>query len=90
MALETVLASRTFARSERLKRLLQFISEAEIDGRGNELNEYTIGVKALDRPEGYSTSEDSSVRSRTYELRQKLDRFYSTEAPRAEIRIELN
>lgn len=90
MALESVLASRTFARSERLKRLLQFISEAEIDGRGSELNEYTIGVKALDRPEGYSTSEDSSVRSRTYELRQKLDRFYSTEAPHAGIRIELN
>jgi len=90
LALETVLGSRTFSRSERLKRLLQFIAEAEIEGRGDELNEYTIGVKALDRPEGYSTSEDSSVRSRIYELRQKLDRFYSTEAPDAEVRIELN
>jgi hypothetical protein len=88
-ALEAVLNSRTFARSDRLKRLLQFIAEAEIEGRGNELNEYTIGVEALDRPEGYSTSEDSSVRSRIYELRQKLDRFYSAEAPSADVRIEL-
>jgi hypothetical protein len=88
-ALEAVLSSRTFARSDRLKRLLRFLSEAEIDGRGNELNEYTIGVEALDRPEGYSTSEDSSVRSRIYELRQKLERFYSAEARRAEVQIEL-
>jgi hypothetical protein len=90
LALDTVLSSRTFARSERLKRLLRFIAEAEIEGRGSELNEYTIGVEALDRPEGYSPSEDSSVRSRIYEVRQKLERFYSTEAPHAEVRIELN
>lgn len=67
-------------RSDRLKRHLRFISEAEMEGRGNELNEYRIGVEAMDRPEGYSTSEDSSVPSRIYELRQKLDRFYSAEA----------
>jgi hypothetical protein len=89
-ALETVLGSRTFARSDRLKKLLRFLSEAEMNGHGGELNEYRIGVEALDRPEGYSPSEDSSVRSRIYELRQKLDRFYSTEAPHAAIRIELN
>ena len=89
-ALEAVLGSRTFARSDRLKKLLRFIAEAEIEGRGSELNEYRIGVEALDRPEGYSTSEDSSVRSRIYELRQKLDRFYSAEAPHAEVRVELN
>jgi hypothetical protein len=88
--LEAVLGSRTFARSDRLRKLLRFLSEAEMEGRGNELNEYRIGVEALDRPEGYSTSEDSSVRSRIYELRQKLDRFYSEEAPHAELRIELN
>jgi hypothetical protein len=88
-ALEAALTSQTFARSDRLKRLLRFIAEAEMEGRGNELNEYTIGVEALDRPEGYSTSEDSSVRSRIYELRQKLDRFYSEEAPNADVRIEL-
>ena len=89
-ALEAVLGSRTFARSDRLKKLLRFIAEAEIEGRGSELNEYRIGVEALDRPEGYSTSEDSSVRSRIYELRQKLDRFYSAEAPHAEVRVEVN
>ena len=89
-ALEAALSSRTFVRSDRLKKLLRFLSEAEIEGRGSELNEYRIGVEALDRPEGYSPSEDSSVRSRIYELRQKLERFYSEEAPHAAVRIELN
>jgi hypothetical protein len=88
-ALDSVLNSRTFARSGKLKDLLRFIAEAEIDGRSAQLNEYLIGVEALGRPEGYSTLEDSSVRSRTHELRQKLERYYSSEAPGAAIRIEL-
>jgi hypothetical protein len=88
-ALEAALNSETLARSGRLKNLLRFIAEAEIEGRGPQLNEYVIGVEALARPEGYSTSEDSSVRSRAHELRQKLERFYSTEAPGAPVRIEL-
>jgi hypothetical protein len=88
-ALDSALNSRTLARSGRLKNLLRFIAEAEIEGRSSQLNEYAIGVEALSRPEGYSTLEDSSVRSRTHELRQKLDRYYSSEAPETTIRIEL-
>lgn len=88
-ALDGVLNSRTLARSGRLKDLLRFIAEAEIESRSAQLNEYSIGVEALGRPEGYSTLEDSSVRSRTHELRQKLERYYSSEAPGAAIRIEI-
>lgn len=88
-ALDGVLSSRTLARSGRLKNLLRFIAEAEIEGRSAQLNEYAIGVEALSRPEGYSTLEDSSVRSRTHELRQKLERYYSSEAPGAAVRVEL-
>jgi hypothetical protein len=87
--LDAVLNSRTLARSGRLKDLLRFTAEAEIDGRSAQLNEYAIGVGALGRPEGYSTLEDSSVRSRTHELRQKLERYYSSEAPGAAVRIEI-
>jgi hypothetical protein len=88
-ALEALLNSETLARSGRLKNLLRFIGQAEIEGRSAELNEYTIGVEALARPEGYSTLEDSSVRSRIHELRQRLERYYSTEAPDTSVRIEL-
>jgi hypothetical protein len=88
-ALEALLNSDTLTRSGRLKSLLRFIGQAEIESRSSELNEYTIGVEALARPEGYSTLEDSSVRSRIHELRQRLERYYSTEAPGAPVRIEL-
>src|ERR1700690_2482380 len=88
-ALELVLQSETFARSERLKSLLRFICEAEIDGREGELNEYVIGTMALGRPRDFAPLEDSSVRSRAHELRQKLEKYYAQEAPSAGIRIEL-
>ena len=55
-ALDGVLNSRTLARSGRLKDLLRFVAEAEIEGRSAQLNEYAIGVEALGRPEGYSNA----------------------------------
>lgn len=88
-ALEVVLQSDAFARSERLKGLLRFLCEAEIEGRESELTEYMIGTRALGRPPDFAPLEDSSVRSRVYELRQKLEKYYEHEAPSAALRIEL-
>jgi hypothetical protein len=84
-----VLASESFARSEQLRAFLSFVCEMEIAGRAAELTEYLIGVKALGRPPDYSPLGDSSVRTRAYELRQRLTRFYSVENPDAPIRVEL-
>lgn len=89
VALAAVLASESFARSEQLRAFLSLVCEMEISGRAGELTEYLIGVKALGRPSDYSPLEDSSVRTRAYELRQRLNRFYSAENPNATVRIEL-
>jgi hypothetical protein len=88
-ALDEVLSSATLARSDRLKNLLRFLCESEMEGRSSELNEYVIGVQALGQPAGYSPAENSAVRSRIYELRHRLEKFYSTEAPGATTRIQL-
>lgn len=88
-ALNLVFQSQTFSRSDRLKSLLRFICEAEIEGRCDDLNEYAIGVEALGRPQTFSPGEDSSVRSRAYELRRKLEKFYATEAVDSALRIEI-
>lgn len=88
-ALNLVCQSQTFARSDTLKNLLRFVCEAEIRGHQEDLKEYVIGIEALGRPQGYSPSEDSSVRSRAYELRRKLEKFYATEASGASLRIEI-
>lgn len=78
-ALEHALASKTFSRAEQLRAFLRFVCEAEVEGRARDLNEYVIGVEVLGRPKAYSPAEDSSVRTRAYELRQKLQKLYAME-----------
>ncbi len=88
-ALERVLQSRTFSRSEQLRSFLQYVCEAHFQGTADSVSEYLIGVKVLHRPPAYSPSEDSSVRTRAYELRQKLEKLYSTELTNEQIQIEI-
>ncbi|HMF39451.1 MAG TPA: hypothetical protein VKQ32_02095 [Polyangia bacterium] len=89
LALARVLDSRTFSRSDQLRAFLRYVCEAELEGRANQLNEYALGVSVLGRREGYSPAEDSSVRSRAYELRNKLRSYYQDEAPDDPIQIEI-
>ncbi|HTV25409.1 MAG TPA: hypothetical protein VMG12_42230 [Polyangiaceae bacterium] len=89
-ALARVLDSRALGRSEQLRNLFRYVCEAEIEGRGQELNEYVLGVSVLGRPAGYSPAEDSCVRSRAYELRNRLRVYYESEAPDDPIRIAID
>ena len=88
-ALSAVLLSETLARSEQLRAFLRFVCDKEIDGTPSQITEYEIGVQALGRPVSYSPADDSSVRTRAYELRHRLQRYYSEENPGAPLRIEL-
>jgi hypothetical protein len=88
-ALEAVLHSQTFARTDQLKCFLKYVCEMEMAGRGHELTEYVIGVEALGRPASYSPGDDSAVRTRAFALRKKLQEFYEHEQPAAALRIEL-
>ncbi|HEY4394233.1 MAG TPA: hypothetical protein VGP64_09235 [Polyangia bacterium] len=88
-ALARVLASRAFGRSDQLRAFLRYVCEAELEGRAHQLNEYALGVSVLGRPDGYSPAEDSGVRSRAYELRNKLKSYYGEEAPDDPIQIEI-
>jgi hypothetical protein len=88
-ALARVLGSRTFARSDQLRGFLRYVCEAELEGRAHQLNEYALGVSVLGRPDGYSPAEDSGVRSRAYELRNKLKSYYGEEAPDDPLQIEI-
>src|SRR5262245_26361199 len=89
LALARVLESRTFSRSDQLRAFLRYVCEAEMEGRAQQLNEYALGVSVLGRREGYSPAEDSGVRSRAYELRNKPKSYYRDEAPDDPIVIEI-
>ena len=88
-ALEQVLQSAEFVRADQLRSFLRYVCEMELQGRGSELNEHLIGVEALGRPPGYSTTDDSSVRRCAHTLRLKLEEAYATDLARARVRIEL-
>jgi len=88
-ALDSVLGSRTFDRSDQLRALLRFVGEEELAGRGGELTEYRIGVEGLGRPADFSPLEDSMVRNRVFALRKKLDDYYVGEGREAGLRVEL-
>jgi hypothetical protein len=88
-ALAAVLQSQTFARADQLKKFLRYICEMEEAGRTAEISEYLIGIHALGRPADYSPADDSGVRGRAHSLRLKLQQFYQSERPDAEIRLGL-
>src|SRR6266852_4813477 len=56
-ALELVLQSRTFVRSEQLRAFLRYVCSMEIEGRGEQITEYRIAVEALGRSQDYTTTE---------------------------------
>jgi hypothetical protein len=88
-AVEELLASDTFARSDQLRSFLRYVCERTLSGHGKEINEYSVAVEALGKPTEFAAGEDSSVRRSAYELRQKLQKYYDVERPEAPVRIEL-
>jgi TolB-like protein len=87
--LERVLSSDCFARSEGLSRLLRFLVERQLEGRGSELKESLIGVEVYGRSPDYDPKLDSTVRSEMARLRARLSKYYSTEGSQDTLVIEL-
>lgn len=79
IALERVLASRTFAGARRSRDLLRFIVEAVLDRRTSQIKEYTIGAEALGRGAGFDPRFDSIARVEASRLRNRLALYQVTE-----------
>src|SRR5215510_1159306 len=87
--LQTILASEIFATSDRMKRFLRFVIEETLKGKGNNLNEYMLGVEVYDRDETFDPRVDSIVRVDAGRLRSKLREFYESKGGGSSIRIEI-
>ena len=87
-ALAAAVSSRIFSRAHRLRAVLQYVCEEELEGRGPEITERKIGIQVLGRPDDFSPSEDSIVRTQVHVLRKKLEELYAMELPDAGLRIE--
>jgi len=78
-ALDRLLKSETFARSESLRRLLRYLAEKSLAGEAAQLSEVTVGVEALGKAADYDPQVDPSVRVQVSRLRGKLAQYYMEE-----------
>jgi Tol biopolymer transport system component len=88
-ALKTVLSSPMFAGSERLKDFLRYITEETLQGRGEHIKDYVVGVEVYHKSPSFDTRTDSSVRVEASRLRSKLTQYYEAEGKDDEIVISV-
>jgi hypothetical protein len=74
-----ILASPTFARSERLCALLTYVCDMTFRGREAEINEQRIGHAVFGRSQNYDSSVDGIVRTQASRLRQRLESYFQHE-----------
>ena len=87
--LSAILTSEIFVRSARLSRFLRFVVGEALEGRGDQISEYSIGVEVYDRPTAFDPRIDSTVRVEAGRLRAKLREYYEAEGSDSVIRIQL-
>ena len=63
-------------RSPVLAKFLEYVVVAKLEGREDEIKDYTIGVKALGRPIDFNPQIDSAVRIHAGRLRRILIEYY--------------
>jgi hypothetical protein len=86
--LQRILASRQFAYTDALKRVLQYVCVNAGTPDAAPLKEYQVAVEALNRPASFDPKLDPVVRVSMTEIRERLKAYFETEG-RAE-RIRLN
>jgi eukaryotic-like serine/threonine-protein kinase len=86
--LARILASRVFAKSERLTRFLRFIVEQTLEGHAAGLKEQVLASELYGRGADFNSAADPIVRVDARRLRDKLREYYS-ESPDDSVVIEL-
>ena len=87
--LQKIVASRIFSQSKKLVRFLGFVVEKTLEGQGDQLSEYLIGVEVYERPSSFDPQIDTIVRTEARRLRSKLRQYYDTDGTFDPILIEV-
>ena len=88
LQMERILSSPVFARSRRMARFLRFTVEQTLDGHGDQLKEYLLGLEVFDRKSTFDPRLDPIVRVEARRLRSKVQRYYETDGCRDEVEID--
>ena len=85
-----ILESRHFAKAERLKRFLRFVTEETLKGLSREIKEAVVGIEVFDRqPATYDPRIDPIVRVHAGRVRAKLAEYYAQEGAKDRVFVAL-
>jgi hypothetical protein len=87
--LDRLLGDPHLSHSKRFPSFLRFIVQEELDGRGDQLKERTIGVEVFGRDPDYDTTSDPIVRVTATEIRKRIAQYYQDSGGLDELRISL-
>ncbi len=87
--LEKILSSRTFAKSDFLKRFLKFLVAKVLRSEEHQIKEYSLAIEVFGRKDAFDPKIDTIVRVQAHRLRSKLNKYYSTEGRNEQLRIDI-
>jgi hypothetical protein len=87
--LEQVLSSAPFRGAHSVSRFLSYVVTCKLEGRHEQLKEYTVGVDVFGRGETFNPKQDGVVRVHARLLRKKLDAYYAGQGAADALLIEL-
>lgn len=88
-ALDRILRSPDFPASKRNRKFLRYVVEAELEGRGGEVNGFVIGSQVFGRGKSFDHVKDPIVRIEASKLRRDLERYHLTAGRRERIVITM-
>lgn len=77
--LDKILASATFAGSDRHRQFLRFVVEQALKGETDKLNEFVLGFEVFKKGDSFDPRIDSIVRVEARRLRERLKKYYEDE-----------
>ena len=87
--LERLLASETFGRSERARKLLRYLVEREQAGEADRLKGFSIAMDVFGRDGDFDPSTDAVVRVQAGRLRELLQQYFANEGIAEPVRIAI-
>lgn len=87
--LRKIMGSDVFRQSPRLQRLLEYIVQQSLQGKGHRLKGYNIAVEVFDKPADFDPATSALVRVEMGRLRSKLLEYQASEGRQDSLRIEL-
>jgi hypothetical protein len=84
-----LLGNSHFSHSKRFPSFMRFIVQEELEGRGDQLKERSLGIEVFGREADYDTTSDPIVRVTAAEIRKRIAQYYQESANPNELRISL-